>query len=309
MISRRYFLKVNAAAALALGWPVGDAASKAFARNDKVSVFSKNLQWVEKEKLGDVAVALGFDGVDLTVRPGGHVEPGDVTRDLGKTVRAVRAAGGDVFSIVTAINDADQEAETIVRAASALGIKYYRLNWFPYDAAITIEQNLDTFRKRMERIARLNERYNIHGAYQNHSGSVFGSSVWDLHAVLRDLDPRYIGCQFDVRHACVEGFNSWVNDLGRIAPYIQCYNIKDFHWVQKDGKWQEESVPLGSGVIDFVKFFQLMSKYQVRGPLSMHFEYALGGAESGNKTLSVSDHTVLDAMRRDLGKLRSLLNP
>jgi sugar phosphate isomerase/epimerase len=138
---------------------------------------------------------------------------------------------------------------------------------------------------------------------------VFGSSVWDIHTVLKDFDPRNIGCQFDVRHACVEGFNSWVNDLERIAPYIRCYNIKDFHWVLKDGKWQEESVPLGTGVVDFARFFQLLSKHGVAGPVSMHFEYALGGSESGNRKLSVPDETVQDAMKKDLAKLRSLMNP
>ena len=32
----------------------------------------------------------------------------------------------------------------------------------------------------MDGLARLNEKYKIHGAYQNHAGSNFGAPVWDL---------------------------------------------------------------------------------------------------------------------------------
>jgi L-ribulose-5-phosphate 3-epimerase len=308
MISRRTF--IQQAATLSLGAMVVPSLASSFhpAAENKVSVFSKNLQWLHYRELGGVAAEIGFDGVDLTVRPGGHILPENAEKELQDAVKSIRAAGSDVFTIATAINDADEKyTESILRSASALGIQYYRLNWFNYDASLTIDKNLDDFAKRMERLERINRRYKIHGAYQNHAGAGFGASVWDLHSVLKHFDPDFIGCQFDVRHACVEGFNSWVNDFHLIAPYVRCYNVKDFQWKSNNGKAIAESVPLGSGVVDLDKFFQLKKKFAISGPVSLHFEYPLGGAESGEKTLSISPEEVKYKMQKDLVYLRSFL--
>jgi sugar phosphate isomerase/epimerase len=182
------------------------------------------------------------------------------------------------------------------------------MNWFPYDQIITMSENLTRMKARMEKLARLNEKYGIHGAYQNHSGNSFGASVWDLWEVIKDHDPHYLGCQFDVRHAMVEGGNSWVNDLMIIMPYIRTYNIKDFVWNKKDNKWQAESVPLGEGMVDFAKYFELIKLHSVKGPVSMHFEYPLGGADQGARALTIPKEKIIQSMKTDLVKLRQMMS-
>jgi sugar phosphate isomerase/epimerase len=309
MLNRRSFVK--RAGAFSIGAMVAPSLSlpSVIKERDKVSVFSKNLQWLHYRELGSVAAEIGFDGVDLTVRPGGHILPQNAEKELADAVKSIRAAGSDVFTIVTAINDAEEKyTEAILRSASALGIRYYRLNWFSYDDSISINKNLDVFSKRLERLESINRRFQIHGAYQNHAGASFGASVWDLYSVLKNFDPTFIGCQFDVRHACVEGFNSWTNDFQLIAPYVRCYNVKDFHWVSDNGKAIAASVPLGSGTIDLKKFFELKNKFSVSGPLSLHFEYPLGGAESGERTISIQADEVKNKMKKDLTYLRPFLS-
>jgi len=39
-------------------------------------------------------------------------------------------------------------------------------------------------------LSELNKKHGIHGAYQNHVGGRIGSPVWDLFALLKDLDPN-----------------------------------------------------------------------------------------------------------------------
>ncbi len=58
----------------------------------QLCVFSKNLAKVEYSELGAIAKELGFDGVDLTVRPGGHVEPNLVNVDLVRAIESVHGA-------------------------------------------------------------------------------------------------------------------------------------------------------------------------------------------------------------------------
>jgi len=275
---------------------------------NKISVFSKNLQWLTYDGMAAMAKQIGFDGVDITVRPNGHVLPEQVEQTLPKAVAAVRKAGLDVLMITTAINDATEpHAENIIRTAHDLGIKYYRTNWFPYDNIVSIPENLSRMKTRMQRLADLNSRYSICGCYQNHAGTSFGASVWDLWEVFKEIDPQYIGCQYDVRHATVEGANSWETGLKLIHPYIKTYVIKDFVWAKKDGAWKAQTVPLGEGMVDFKKYFDLIRQHQITVPISMHFEYALGGAEDGASTISISKDTVAAAMQKDLLTLRGWL--
>jgi L-ribulose-5-phosphate 3-epimerase len=270
----------------------------------RISVFSKCLQWLDYENAGRIAAEIGFDAIDLTVRPKGHVLPERVKEDLPKAVAAIRKAGIAVHMITTAINQADDPyTEDILKTAHDLGIQYYRLNWFPYDHKLSIVDNLGFFKKRMDKLAALNRKYAIHGAYQNHAGANLGSSVWDLYEVIKDADPEYLGCQYDVRHAMVEGAYSWVNGLKLIQKHVKSHIIKDFQW-NKKVEWQAETVPIGEGMVDFNTYFLLIKEYQIQGPVCMHFEYPLGGAELGGKSITISRDQVIESLRNDLNKLK-----
>jgi sugar phosphate isomerase/epimerase len=271
----------------------------------KISVFSKNLQWLGYEEMAIEVAAMGFDGIDLTVRPSGHVLPERVEEDLPKAVNVIRKHGLEVYMITTAItNSNDQHAEQIIKTASQLGIKYYRLGWFVYDKNLSIPANINNFHNTFRQLEKLNKRYHIHGAYQNHAGDGFGSAVVDLSLALKDIDPAWIGCQYDIRHATVEGAHSWPVGLQLLNDHVKTINIKDFHWAKKDGQWKEENVALGEGMVDFKKYLGMLKTYNYKGPVCIHYEYPLGGAEDGATKLTVPKEKVFEEMRSDLRKLK-----
>jgi len=177
-----------------------------------IHVFSKPLQWLGSDALADMLIEAGAEGIDLSVRPGGHVLPEKVETDLPKAVEAARKRGLKIDMIVTAITKADDNfAESVIKTASALGVKFYRLGEINYDDSIGIMENIRKVNSSFRKLAELNKKYNIHGAFQNHVGTRVGSAVWDIYEILKDLDPEFIGCQYDVRHAVAEGSSSWVN--------------------------------------------------------------------------------------------------
>lgn len=275
---------------------------------NSISIFSKNLHWLGYEDMTDAVAKMGFDGIDLTVRPEGHVLPENVATDLPKAVETIRKAGLKVHMITTAINNPDdQYTEPILKAAGRLGIPYYRMGWISYDDKLSIEENLKTCRTKMTRLAALNKKYSIHGDYQNHAGSNFGSPVLDLWMILKDLDPQWIGCQYDVRHAMVEGANSWPIGLALLKSHIRTMDIKDYIWTKTEKGWRAETVPLGEGMVDFKKFFSLLKQHQIQGSFSLHFEYPLGGAENGAKSVTISKEEIFAAMKKDLAMLRQLI--
>jgi L-ribulose-5-phosphate 3-epimerase len=273
-----------------------------------INIFSKNLQWLGFDRMAAVAAEIGFEGIDLTVRPNGHVEPDRVADDLPRAVEAAHKAGLQIPMITTAILSASEaHTENILKTASKLGIASYRMGWMRYDDTLGIDGNLKKFDEAFSRLDALNKKYNIRGEYQNHSGAYLGSPVWDIAEILRKLNPATTGLQYDVLHATVEGANAWPLALKLVASHVTSMPIKDFQWSTKGGKGVMELVPFGEGIVDFPRYLGMLQSFKIRGPFSMHFEYPLGGIENGTKTLTIPERDVIDAMKRDLIRFREML--
>ncbi len=279
----------------------------------KISVFSKHFQFLNFEEMAKALTQIGFDGADLTVRPGGHVPPERAETDLPKVVEALAKEGKKVYMLTTAIDNADDPVTVkVLKTASSLGIKHYRMNWGHYDASRTVEENIALMKAKLAKLAVLNEKYSISGEYQNHSGVAaegiyFGGAIWDIAQILKAINSPWLGSQYDLYHATVEGANTWPVGLKLISPFIRSIDIKDFKWVERDGKVRSESVPLGTGMVDFGRFFRFLKDNRIEVPVSMHFEYPLGGAESGAASLTIPREKLFEAMRRDLLLLKKYL--
>jgi len=274
----------------------------------KINVFSKHLQWVGYDEMAKITSEVGFDGLDLTVRPKGHVEPANVERDLPKAVEAADKYGVEIKMMTTAIKSVnDPFTEPILKTAAGLGIEVYRLGWYSYDYSISIPENIKRFNEELAKIAILNEKYGIIGDYQNHSGTSAGSPVWDIYQMEENMNTKYVGVQYDIRHAMIEGMKSWPLGLRLLAPAIHSIDIKDFEWVKKEGAWDIQNVPLGEGAVDFKSYFKLLDELKVDAPISIHLEYPLGGADHGLTELTIPGEQVIAAMSKDLTYLKSVM--
>lgn len=303
--SRRQFIHhTSQAAALAVLTPtflLQLVKETAFSFN----IFSKHLHWLGYEAMAEKVATLGFTGVDLTVRPGGHVEPARVRADLPKAVAVLRKAGLQVETITTAIESVDSPfAKDIIKTAGELDIRYYRLGWINYDVNKPIGQDLKRIQKQLKTLADLNRQYNIRGAYQNHAGKSFGASIWDMWMIFKELDTTYIGSQYDLRHAMVEGLHTWENGFDLIAPFVNTLTVKDFHFKKQVDGEPLENVPLGSGIVKWEAFFKKLQEKKIKVPITLHCEYPLGGADQGNKTITIPENEVLNALQRDLMVLK-----
>ena len=149
-LNRREFIKTTSvvtAAALA-NQPVFSNVSTRKTTTHPICVFTKCLQFLDYDHLGETLATIGFDGADLPVRKGGHVLPENVKADLPKAVKALQKAGVKVPMMVTDINSPDYpEIERILGTASSLGITHYRMGYLTYDPAKTIPENLDLHKK------------------------------------------------------------------------------------------------------------------------------------------------------------------
>lgn len=273
------------------------------------SIFSKHLQWLDYPELGRAVSQLGFDGVDLTVRPSGHVLPEKAATDLPRAVSAVGESGVRVSTITTAITDPEGAGtREILETASGLGIPFYRLGYYRYPEDKGISETLAAIRSDLGGLADLNRRLEICGDYQNHAGaSHFGAALWDLRQALEGLPRRWLGCQFDIRHATVEGGLAWPTNFKALADRIHTVVVKDFRWMETSEGWRVENCPLGEGMVPIGPFLSLLLKSGFAGPISLHCEYSLGGAERGRRRLTMDRDRVLESIGNDLASLKRLV--
>jgi L-ribulose-5-phosphate 3-epimerase len=210
--------------------------------------------------------------------------------------------------MVTGILSAsDPYSERILRTASSAGIRYYRLGWFEYDIKLGIWESLQKYRALLKEIVELNRKYKIHGGYQNHAGSGVGGPVWDLRELLRDFPSEFLGSQYDVRHAMVEGTNTWSIGMRLIASHIRTLAIKDFTWDRVNGKPQAVTVPLGEGMVDWDLFFKIVKELNISGPVTLHVEYPL--LEKGEEKLALSQQQeiIVRKLKKDMDYLNIYL--
>lgn len=287
-------------------WPLRSFALPA--REWEVHCFSKPFQWMDYNLLCETFAAAGLQGVDYTVRPGGHVLPETVAADLPKAASAARKAGIKTTLMTTAILDASEpHAAAVLKAAAGEGIRYYRLGWFDYQKGKPLQDSLQRCNAQLKGLEKLNRQFNIHSSYQNHAGVKVGGPVWDLYEMIKDIDPAYTGVQYDIRHATVEGANSWPLGLELISRHINTLVIKDVKWVERNGKYVLENTPLGEGMVNFPAFFKKVKELNIHVPISLHLEYTLLTKQEETLPVAQKQRIVLEKLRKDVKTLRGML--
>jgi L-ribulose-5-phosphate 3-epimerase len=260
-----------------------------------VCLFSKPLQTMPWLRLAQAAKQIGFTGVDLTVRPGGHVLPERVSEDLPKAVEIIRREGLDVPMITSELLSVrDPAAEPTLAAAGGQAIPYCKPGYYKY-SFVDVRAELLEAANDFHGLATLAQAKRVRMGFHNHTGYV-GGPVWDIAQILAGLDAKWAGYYFDPAHAVAEGGGAgWKVVLNRIAPRIFMTSIKDFTWERGPQGWREHWVPLGEGMVDWKYYFHELRRAEFHGPISLHIEYNPGGA-----TASAKEDNLLTAAQRDL---------
>jgi len=310
-LTRRKFTKNAWYAALSLPIvsQIGFDNKPVGATKNPICIFSKHLQWLDFEDMGKFAKDLGFDGVDLTVRKGGHVLPEEVERVLPGAIEKIKKSGIEVPMMATDINDADHPFTLpVLKTAGENGIKMYRMAYQKYDPNLEIEEYLNSLALKLRKIGDMSRKYGLQAMYQNHDGERVGAAVWDIYYALRKAGHPNLGLQYDPRHATVEGGFSWVYDMKLVREMIITTVAKDFHWEKReDGRWRVKNVPLGKGMVDFKRFFKLYKEYGIQGPITVHVEYPMFSDDEDKLSMKQKFKEATEVLTYELGALRKFM--
>jgi sugar phosphate isomerase/epimerase len=296
---RRDFIKSASAFAAASALP-RKPESNGF--NGAICLFSKHLPAMDWKRMAQAVKKLGFDGVDLTVRPGGHVLPERAAEDLPKAVEAIRAEGLKLPMITTALTSAgDPTAKPILSTTGKLSIPFFKPGYYRYsfaDVRGELQKAMSDFRSLTE----VSKQSGVQCGFHNHENYV-GAQLWDVAQTIDQLDPKWVGYYFDIRHAVAEGGGAgWKIALNLVAPRVKMIAVKDSYWEKTSRGWRQRNCPLGEGQVDWKAYFKLLRQANFHGPVSLHLEYEIPGA-----TAAAQEENMLVAAKRDLEFLRARL--
>jgi len=222
-------------------------------------LFSKGLAKVGYTDLGEIVKQMGFDGVDLTVRPGGHVEPRLSNVDLVRAFESIAGAGLECPMITTALTSPmDAGALAVLAISGRTSIPLFRVGEW--------RASTPAYRREIGGLLSIGSRYGIAMALHNYTGENAGETDWNVAEALAGFDPKWAGAYFDPIH---HG-EKWQEALKPLLPRLRAVAVKDF----KLTKTGAVPCPLGEGAMDAGRLFAVLAEAGFAGPLSLRMEYS-----------------------------------
>lgn len=240
---------------------------------------SKFFSELSVEQLGDKAVELGFDGIDVCVRPGHPVNPDNVADTLPQAVKTWSGQGLTCPLATAATNAVDPHApemERIYAGCAEAGVPRLKTGFWQFKAGDDYWRLVDTARAGIEAFVALSEKSGVQTCYQTHSGACIGSNCAGLMHLIRGLPPQHIGAYPDFGHMALDG-EDWEMGLAMISDYLSVAAVKDATYgpAQTEGgpAFTPRIVPAGKGCVDWRRCLSALRRLGFDGPLSVHTEY------------------------------------
>jgi sugar phosphate isomerase/epimerase len=184
------------------------------------------------EELADRVKALGFDGIELPVRPSYPVTPENVEVELPKAAELFRQRGLTIASVAGPTDEATfaacaQAGIPIVRICVAVGDEGYLAS----EAALQRE---------FEGLVPLLDRYGVTLGVQNHSGRSV-CNAQGLRVLLRPFEREHVAAVWDAAHNALNGEEPELA-LDLVWDHLCMVNLKNAYWRRTTGPESDDVV-------------------------------------------------------------------
>ncbi len=244
-----------------------------------VCLYSKVLIKVSVLDLPMILQGLGFDGVDLSVEPGGHILPDKADYHLMPALEAFTGIGLDVPMLTTTLTKAqEKDSQEVLGLATYIGVPFFRPGHWKCTGSVQIEMQLPYVQRDIANMAQIGRYVKMAMGVHNYMDGAEGAAVADINRLIRPIDPQWVGYDFDVAYATREGGDAGFDaPLAVALPRLKMVTVRDFKWEQAEGGPRTaKACPLGDGVVDFPKFFEALSKARFAGPVTLPVDQQSG---------------------------------
>ena len=151
-------------------------------------------------------------------------------------IEAISGVGLELPIISTSvISGNDPYGRQILGIAGFMGIGLFRPGYWKYGNAPDLEARLAEVQREVFGLASIARAYNVAMAVHNAAGDSVGAGLWDMSGILRGIDPRWVGYDFDPGYATETGGVAGAGIATRLAmPKLKAVTVRDFTW-NKDG--------------------------------------------------------------------------
>lgn len=273
-------------------------------------LFTDNLSDLNGADAVKAAKQAGFDGIDLTLRPGGHVLPDHAEIGLAQLKQAADALAMDIPMASTSITDMQSpHADAIFASCAHYGVRKIKLGYWPYQPFGSLAKQLREAQRKLKQLVKLGRKYDVLPCVHVHSGPTLSNGGPILYQLLQDFQPSEAGAYVDPMHMTVEGGSSgWEMGLDLLAPWIALVGVKNFRWLPTDRdpfgqqQYRWEYTPLADGQAPLPQFFRRLKELRYDGIVSLHSEY-----KGGSSFRRLTTPELLRQSTVDLKYLRSVV--
>jgi len=222
-------------------------------------------------ELGRFVAGLGFDGVELPVRPGFQVEPAAVARGLPEAVRVLADHGVRIASI------AGPTDEKTIAACAAAGVPIIRICCFIPDRTEYLAGEAE-IQRHFDQLLPLLEKHGVTIGVQNHCGRSVLTAM-DLRHLIAKYDPRHVAAVLDFGHC---GLAGQAPDLALdiVWPHLRLVNFKSAYWRRAEGppagapRWESCWTGGREGMADWPAAVGELKKRGYQGDVCLTAEYS-----------------------------------
>ena len=240
---------------------------------NELALFVKPWQDLALPQLGRHVRDLGFDLIELPVRPGFPVEPENIERDLPEAVKLLGEQGVRVLNVTA---DMALDDERLYHACAKAGVGMNRVMFRQGELDYLSAEG--EARRQLDGALQLCERYGIQIGVQNHSRRFVPVNEMGMYHLVKDYDPRYVAAVWDPAHNALEGMNS-DSALEVLSPYLCVVNLKNAYWRRISGpeaavaEWQIYWTSGAQGRASWQQVIDKVKAIGYAGPICFSAEY------------------------------------
>jgi sugar phosphate isomerase/epimerase len=237
------------------------------------TVFTKSWRGESLAELAQLVRRLGFDGVELPVRPGYQVPPENVADGLPQAARIFADHGLKIGSV------AGPTDEPTVAAMGAAGVKILRI-CVQVDREVGYRATEERLRRRFDALVPALEAHGVTLGIQNHCGWFIGSAV-GLMRLIEGYEPRHVAAVLDPAHCALDGEpDAMAIDIA--SSHLALVNLKNARWVRDEGdggRWRVEWTLGREGLSSWAEVAAELKKRRYPGDLCLSAEYSPPGGK------------------------------
>ena len=219
--------------------------------------------------LGKFVHDMGFDGIELPVRPGYQVEPEKV-KDLPGVARQLAEFGVEITSV------AGPTDEATMAACAEAGVPVIRI-------CVSIEQegymaSEARLQREYDALVPLLDRYGVTLGIQNHCDRCICNAMGMRH-LMEKYDPRHIGAVWDAAHNALNGEDPEMA-IDIVWSHLCMVNLKNAFWRRTTGpeaedvQWRPYWTTGRQGLASWPRVAEELKRRDFQGVLCLTAEYS-----------------------------------